>query len=197
MQHYLSFDDQDLINDLMNDKIGIVPTDTLYGLVGKALVAPTVERIYDVRQRAPEKPLIILIESFYDLNTFFTERNDAIDAFLHDVWPGKISVILNVRDERFGYLHRGTDTLAFRMPEHPELRNLIAEVGPLVAPSANPEGQTPATTIKEAQDYFTNQVDFYFDAGELRSEPSTLVRLDHNAKPTILREGAVTLANSN
>ena len=58
--------------------------------------------------------------------------------------------------------------------------DLLKETGPLVAPSANPEGEIPAKNIEEARKYFGNKVDFYIDEGKIISEPSTLVRIDED-----------------
>ena len=59
-----------IIELLKNNKIGVLPTDTIYGLVGSALSIKTVERIYKVRQRDPQKPMIILISDRQDLEKF-------------------------------------------------------------------------------------------------------------------------------
>ena len=61
---------QKIIKILKNSGIGVLPTDTIYGLVGRALDKKTVERIYKVRKRNPKKPLIILISSLSDLKLF-------------------------------------------------------------------------------------------------------------------------------
>ena len=89
--------------------------------------------------------------------------------------PGPTSVILPVPAEKFAYLHRGKNTLAFRVPKKESLRRLIREVGPLVAPSANPQGHPVARTISEARAYFGHHIDFYEDSGEVTASPSRLI----------------------
>ena len=109
--------------------------------------------------------------------------------FLKTVWPGPVSVILSCKDKKFNYLHRGKETLAFRLPKNKFLQNLIKQTGHLVAPSANPEGLAPATTITEAKKYFNNEVDFYLSAGQrLSGQPSTLIKLT-DGKIEVLRQG--------
>jgi L-threonylcarbamoyladenylate synthase len=76
----------------------------------------------------------------------------------------------------FYFLHRGNNTLAFRLPKKPDLIALLKKTGPLVAPSANPEGLIPATTIKAAKEYFGDQVDFYA-SGRVSKKPSKIVAL--------------------
>jgi L-threonylcarbamoyladenylate synthase len=69
---------------------------------------------------------------------------------------------------------------------------LLKKAGPLVAPSANPEGMEPAKTIKEAKEYFGERVDFYINGGKLLSPPSTLIEIK-NKKIFIKRKGAVKI----
>ena len=183
---------KNIIDILESGGIGVLPTDTIYGLVGQALKPETVERIYEVRQRRPDKPLIILIADSGDLDLFGVVLTAKQKDFCQKYWPGAISIILPCVDKKFDYLHRGTGSLAFRLPAVGELRDLIRQTGPLVAPSANPEGRSPALIIEEAQDYFADQVDFYCDASRQESEPSTLVSLVGD-QIRILRAGAVEI----
>ena len=109
---------------------------------------------------------------------------------LRKIWPGKVSVILEMKRyfKKFEYLHRGTKTLAFRLPKPKWLRNILKISGPLVAPSANWEGYEPAKTISEAKKYFGNKV-IYYDRGKIKGQPSTLIKLK-DGKIEILRKGA-------
>lgn len=129
---------------LKNGGIGILATETLYGLVGSALSKKAVERIYKLKKRTPSKPFIILISNLNDLNHFNIKINNSIKKFLQKIWPNPVSIILLCHDNKFEYLHRGTNTLAFRIPDKPDLLELLKQTGPLVAPSANPEGLSSA-----------------------------------------------------
>lgn len=179
------------INILKNGGIAVVPTDTIYGLVGQALKNKTVERIYKVRKRSPDKPFIILISSVSDLKKFGVKIDSKIKKILEKYWPGPVSVILDC-DKKLDYLHRGTNSLAFRLPNDDWLISILKKTGPLVAPSANLEGQNPALTIKQAKRYFSNNVDFYFDRGKIESEPSTLIKID-SGNIIVLRSGSVKI----
>jgi len=197
-----------VIKKIKDGKIGIIPTDTIYGLVGSARIEETVERLYHVRMRNPRKPFIVLISSVDELQNFDIVLNNKTRNFLNNVWPGKVSVILPCPDDKFEYLHRGTQKLAFRVPSHrtmgraspgngpgkKDLRELLYETGPIVAPSANPEGKSPAKTIEEARDYFGDDVDFYVDGGKLVVEPSTVVRIE-NGNIVIIRKGAARVSD--
>lgn len=166
--------------------MGVLPTDTLYGLVGSAFSPTAVEKIYRLKKRDPKKPLIVLISDWQDLEKFGAEISATDKKILEEHWPGPTSVILSVTGNNFEYLHRSTGTIAFRWPKNEKLQEILKVTGPLVAPSANPEGQPPATTIAEAKKYFGDQVSFYQDGGTLAGAPSTLIKLQ-NGKIEILR----------
>lgn len=178
-----------IIEILKNGGIGVMPTDTLYGIVGQAFSRDAVERIYVVRKRNPDKPLIILISSPEDLELFGISSKKGPGRVAQRFWPGRVSVIVPCDNAEFEYLHRGTKTLAFRLPEKKELVKLLKEAGPLVAPSANLEGEMPSLTIEEAKRYFGGTVDFYQDEGLIQSEPSTIIQITGH-KILIIREGA-------
>ena len=98
------------------------------------------------------------------------------------------SIILDCFDEDFAYLHRGTNSLAFRLPQEEGLINLLKTTGPLIAPSANIEGFLPAKNILEAKNYFGEQVDMYVDAGEIIANASRVLKIDPLGHVEILRE---------
>ncbi|HBQ50940.1 TPA: threonylcarbamoyl-AMP synthase [Candidatus Daviesbacteria bacterium] len=165
-----------IIKFLKEGKIGVMPTDTIYGIVGSALNPETVEKIYTLRKRSKNKPFIILISSINDLKKFDIKLSKEQEVFLQKIWPNPVSVVLH--------------NLAFRMPKNKKLLALLREVGPLVAPSANIEGEPPAQNIDEAKKYFGNRVDFYLDGGKIESSPSTLIKLASDGLYHILRQGA-------
>lgn len=173
---------------VLKDGIAVIPTDTLYGIVGSALNPQVVESIYQLRKRDKDKPMIILISSLDDLNLFIIKPDPKTKKILNSIWPNPVSVILPCTDQKFTYLHRGTDSLAFRIPNNEWLINLLQKTGPMVAPSANPEGQKPAETIEEAKQYFGDQVVVYFDQGKLSGDPSTLIKIN-DGDIEIIREG--------
>ena len=98
------------------------------------------------------------------------------------------SFILDCSDDNFKYLHRDTKTLAFRVPAQEALQDLLMKTGPLIAPSANPEGLLPAQTIAEAKKYFGDAVDLYLDAGSITSKASKIIKLQKDGSVTVLRE---------
>jgi L-threonylcarbamoyladenylate synthase len=178
---------ENLVKTLVNNGVVVMPTDTLYGVVGLALSKETVERIYDTRRRAPNKPCIILIGKIGELEKFSIKLSDEQKNKLGEFWPGPVSIVLDCKEERFSYLHRGTNTLAFRLPSNSDLQNLLKTTGPLVAPSANIEGMPVANNTKEAKDYFGDKVDLYIDGGEIIGKSSKVIKLNTDGSEIILR----------
>lgn len=182
---------QSVIRAITTDGVVVMPTDTIYGIVCSALDESLVNRIYDIRKRRPEKPCIILAGDIGELEKFSVNISPEQKQKLEEYWSknsSPVSVVLDCDDESFAYLHRGTKTLAFRIPANEGLRNLLLETGPLVAPSANPEGLPPAKNIEEARNYFGEAVDFYADGGEIEGKASRVIRLYKNSTTSILRE---------
>ena len=158
-------------DNLKRGKIAVIPTDTIYGIVCSALNKESVEKLYKIRKRNTEKPMIILIGSLDDLSIFNIKKSEIFDKY----WPGKVSIIIECND--FEYLHRGKKTLAFRLPDNKDLIKILKISGPIVAPSANIEGQPPAETIEKAKEYFGERVDIYVDKGIIKSKPSKIISL--------------------
>lgn len=172
--------------------VGVIPTDTIYGIVGSAFIPKTVKRIYNLRRRNLKKPMIILIGDLSQLSLFGIRLDYESKKRLNRLWPGKVSVILPCRSKRFFYLHRGKKTLAFRLPHLKSLRLFILKAGPIVAPSANIENEEPAATVKEAERYFDGELDFYIDQGRQDGASSTLVDFSKK-KAKVLRKGAAEI----
>lgn len=177
-----------LAQEIKDGAVGILPTDTIYGIVGSALSKEVVARIYKLRKRNGRKPFIVLISSLKDMRIFGVRMDRRTAVFLKRIWPGKVSVLLPVPLKKFFYIHRGSKQIAFRLPANLGLAKFLNKTGPLVAPSANWEGCPPAKNIREAVKYFGNQPDFYIDKGTLKSLPSTLIAV-RGGQVRIIRQG--------
>jgi len=153
-----------------------MPTDTIYGLVGQALKPKTVARIYKLKHRRSNKSFVILISNLADLKKFNFKPTVSVLKIINQVWPGPVSIIFNKK-------------LCCRLPASLWLRKLLKQTGPLIATSANHEGEPPAQMIAEAKKYFGpagSEIDFYLSGSPRGGKPSTLIKLK-NGKMIIVR----------
>ncbi len=176
---------------LKKGKIIVAKTDTLYGILADALNKEIVEKVYEIKGRRKDKPYIVLIPDISFLKLFDADISKEAKKLLQ--YRG-ITVIVPLRNpEKFQYLHKGKNEIAFRIPDNKELIKLMKKINtPLIAPSANLEGKPPPKNIQEAVDYFGDKIDLYVDSGEIENEkPSTIVKIE-NGEIKILREGNVS-----
>lgn len=170
------FDDE-LIAVLSRGGVAVIRTDTLYGLVASADNSLAVEKIYRLKHRDQAKSPIVLIADMSQL--YEAPTPDTLDT-LRLMWPGPYSIILP-SERAPAWLRRDNYSVAYRVPAVDELRALLLRTGPLIAPSANPEGLAPAMSIEEAVEYFGEAVDLYVDGGLVTdARPSTLLRFTGN-----------------
>lgn len=174
---------ENVVTVLKENGVAVVPTDTVYGIVTSPFIESSVERIYELKDRDSRKPLIILLPEPEAMKMFTIKTTWIERARAH--WPGPTTVVVPCESRRLRYLHRGTQSLAFRVPEDPLLEELLAQTGPLVAPSANPEGLPPAETVEEAEDYFGPSVDAYLDGGVRDGSPSKIIKLTEDGVQTL------------
>ncbi|MGC1177377.1 MAG: L-threonylcarbamoyladenylate synthase [Candidatus Saccharimonadales bacterium] len=174
---------------LKSGAVGVIPTDTVYGVVARAADEAAVERLYKLKKREA-KPGTIIAADLKQLEDLGLKHRylKAVEQF----WPGAVSVIIPCGQE-LEYLHQGAMSLAVRLPKDAALRKLLSQTGPLVTSSANQPGAPVAENIAQAKHYFGAQVDFYVDGGDLSGRaPSTILRIVDDAIE-VIREGAVRI----
>lgn len=177
---------------LTSGGVGVLPTDTVYGLVARAADPSAVARFYELKKRE-RKPGTIVAASVDQLVELGIKKRylTAVEQW----WPNPLSVVIPTGDD-LGYLHHGLDSLAVRIPKNEAFRRILEKTGPLVTTSANDPGQPTATTVAEAQACFEDRVDFYVDGGDLSDRPpSTVIRIVDDAIE-VLRQGAVAITET-
>ena len=188
-QLYTNILDPQLIKQLKAGGVGVMPTDTLYGLVAQAANQSATEALYKLKGRS-NKPGTLIAASIDQLVQLGIKRRylTAVEQF----WPNSISVVIPT-GSALDYIHQGKQTLAVRIPGDTKIHDLLEQTGPLITSSANTPGAEPATTIDEAREYFGDTVDFYVDGGSKRgAEASTIIRIVDDAVE-VLREGSVKI----
>ncbi len=188
MRVFTSITDPELITLIQKGAVGVLPTDTVYGLVCNAANPASVKRLYELKARINKPGTVIAgkVQQLIDLGL----RARYLKAVEH-FWPNSLSVIVPC-DPELQYLDSGKG-LAVRIPAHAIVHTLLLQTGALLTSSANQPGQPTATTLAEAQSYFGDSVDFYVDGGTIADHaPSTVVRVVDDVVE-VLRVGAVKL----
>ena len=185
-----SLDDPALPGMLNNGMIGIIPTDTIYGLVGAASNPDAIHRMYHIKERKRQPGTTIAANPGQLIKLGFPEAT--ITEVAH-YWPAALSVemsAINIPE----YLSTGQPVMAARVPDFDDLRSLLGKTGPLMTTSANKPDAPTATNIQAAIDYFGDEVDFYVDAGDRGDRPpSTIIGFETDGQIIIYRQGAVVV----
>lgn len=171
-------------------QIGVIPTDTLYGVVVSANNQETTKRLFDDVKKRENKTGTIIAASIDQLVELGMKRRylTAVEQF----WPGPISIVIPTGMD-LEYLHHGKQSLAVRIPAEKELLELLKETGPLLTSSANLAGKPEANSVDEARSYFGDKLDFYVDGGNISGRlPSTIIQINDDAVE-VLRTGAVKI----
>lgn len=165
----------EVVEILRRGGVGIIPTDTVYGLVGSLFSPQAIERIYELKGSDKLLPVgTVLINDPVQIEHVI-DAEELSRVARH--WASPVSVLLEV-DGRLAYIHQGHGVLAFRVPAIDELKSLVEQTGPLATSSANFTGRPPAETLAEALGYFRGGVDFYVDGGNLSSRgPLKVIRV--------------------
>ena len=171
------------------------PTDTFYGLGVNPYNRIAVDKIYEIKGRDPEKPLLLLIDSISKLENLVEEPSDACIKLMQTFWPGPLTLLFKPKPSSI-HENISADLIGIRQPGNPVTRNILSALDhPLTAPSANISGDNPATTAQQVQDIFGEKVELIIDAGECKGEkPSTVINATNNPA-RLIRAGEIDFKN--
>lgn len=164
----------------------VAPTDTIYGLLARADSQESFHNLYSIRKRDLKQSSIILVSSAKSIPGLDDHH---IEVYKRLNAERPTTIIHKVPDSLWPYLPKTNGTLAFRVVNNIELTKLIDQVGPLLAPSANYEGEPPASNIDEAVAYFGDQITIYVDGGEIKNVPaSKIIAINDGDEIEVIRD---------
>jgi len=167
-----------------------MPTETVYGLAADARNAAAVAKVFALKQRPLDHPLIVHLASAADVGLWAASVPETAHRFAKAAWPGPLTLVLSARDDVPRQITGGQDTVALRVPDHPLARALIEGAGgALVAPSANRFGQLSPSCAEHVLQGFGDTPPRVLDGGPCRvGIESTVVFVDE-AGWQVLRPG--------
>ncbi len=171
----------------------VFPARSMYGLAADSLNPDAVERIYEIKKRSADKPLLILIPADYDISELVKDVPENALIIMKKFWPGLITVILEAKDHLPQRLTAGTGKIGIRMPGNPVAAFLAQHAGcPITGTSANISDMESCIRISDLPESIIESVDLVLDAGTLAGGKGSTVIDATTENIQILREGNVT-----
>lgn len=188
-------DINEIVNQLRIGNVVALPTETVYGLAADATNDDAVCKVFDVKQRPKNHPLIMHVSSDWDLTTWVETIPKYTEALIKKFWPGPLTFVFKLKkDANISKLVTGSqDTIAIRCPSHPMALEILNKLGrPFVAPSANPFGRISPTNAAHVLHDFPTDTFFILDGGTCNvGIESTIISCLKNDSCSILRPGVI------
>tara|TARA_B100000029_G_scaffold108868_1_gene100287 strand:- start:400 stop:993 length:594 start_codon:yes stop_codon:yes gene_type:complete len=175
---------------LEKDGVIIFPTDTVYGIGCNPYSTKAIQRIYQIKKRDEAKPLPILGYSKDELNkiVFFDEKSSRlIDKF----WPGKLTLVLKLKDQKLKETMRLSDKVAVRVPNNKCVLSLLKECKLLIGTSANTSGTSSLIDSKDCNQQLSNY-DILIDYGRIQSDGESTIIEINNGELNVIRIGSIS-----
>lgn len=180
-------------------KGGVVamPTETVYGLAADASNPEAVKRIFEIKGRPADHPLIVHLADKSQLGHWTREIPEAARILAEHFWPGPLTLILPRSQHVSDIITGGQDTVGLRVPNHPVALELLRAMGPhggLAAPSANRYGRISPTTAQHVRDELGDSVDLILDGGPCQVGLESTIVSCVGDSVTVLRPGGIPVS---
>jgi len=182
------------IIDLINagEVVGL-PTETVYGLAASIFKPESIKKIFELKGRPCDNPLIVHISEVQEVNILVKNFDLNFKKIIESFWPGPLTIVTEKSDIIIKEISAGLNTVAVRMPDNDLIRAVIKKTGPLAAPSANISGTPSPTSALHVYNDFKGKIPAVLDGGKCKiGLESTVIYLKNNSIK-ILRPGKITL----
>ena len=171
------------------------PTDTFYGLGADISNEGAVRRIYSIKGRGYNKPILILISDRKELVSLISNKDLPTTAcsLMDSFWPGPLTIVFYATESLSVLLTASTGKIGIRLPDHEFCRKLIEKLeGPVTATSANVSGEPSLNNPNDVLNAMGDRIDVLVDGGITKGGLESTVVDVTGDKPVILREGAIS-----
>jgi L-threonylcarbamoyladenylate synthase len=178
---------------LFSDGIVAFPTETFYGLAVNALKEKAIGRLFSVKKRPSDRPVLILIPSLECLGRYVTQVPEIAIRLIDRFWPGGLTMLFQARSDVSSLLTAGSGKIGVRLSSHPIATGLAKIIdAPITGTSANISGYPPCTNAYEVRDHLKEEVDLILDGGDAKGGKGSTILDVTVVPPRILREGVIS-----
>ena len=184
----------DLAIRYLNDDLLIgLPTETVYGLAALASRPKAIAKIFQVKARPTNHPLILHLANYQQLEKWAQDVPSYVQVLCEKFWPGPLTVILQRTTKVCDEITGARETVAIRIPNNQVALTLLKKLDDgLVAPSANRFGKVSPTSAKHVVDDLGDDVSLVLDGGDCEIGVESTILDCTRSMPQILRSGAIT-----
>lgn len=177
---------------LNQGEVVALPTETVYGLAAALRFPEAIDRIFTLKNRPQDNPLIIHIAHLEQMNEFCPKLPPGFDKLANAFWPGPLTIVLPIDPETIpAHVRAGLSTAAFRIPSGTLAREVIEQVGPIVMPSANISGRPSSTQADHVENDFGLEFPV-LDGGQCICGLESTIVIFSDGKWQIIRQGALS-----
>ena len=181
-----------IVEEIENGNLVITPTDTIYGIMGDSLNEDVIKKVFQIKQRDYNKPLILLMSNYDMIREYTKNINELEEELIKEFMPGLVTIILNKNEKVSDIITANRDSVGIRIPDNKDLLEIIDRLNrPVISTSANISLEKDITKIDEIDDNIRNNVSYIYDGGIISNKSSTIVRFNGN-KLEILRDGELS-----
>jgi len=176
---------------LRSEDVVALPTETVYGLAADASSIIALKKVFDLKQRPADNPLIVHVAGISQAHTLAETGTNDFLLLANEFWPGPLTLVLPKKPGVLDIITAGLETVAIRMPDHPKTLAVIEKSGPVAAPSANRSGKPSPTRPEHVLDDFGDDLPVV-DGGTCSVGLESTVLDLSGSTPAILRPGKIT-----
>lgn len=182
---------------LLSGGIVAFPTESFYGLAVNIMDDNAIRRLYSIKERQENQPILILIPNRNSLGNYVEEIPEVALKIMDRFWPGGLTLIFRANDKISPLLTAGTGKIGIRLSGHDVATGLSRTVGyPITGTSANKSGQPACINAREVYDAIGKKLDLILDGGKTKGGKGSTI-LDVTVDPPLLiREGVVRIDKS-
>ena len=168
-----------------------IPTETSYGLAVRPTETEALRRLFEIKGRPSDKPILVLIGNHGQLDQLVARIPPAAAVLMKQLWPGPLTIVFPAAADLPPLLTAGTGTVGIRLSPLPYLRRLLSETGPVTGTSANRSSEPSLNSAADVEQSLGSAVDMILDGGPTTGGPASTI-VDACDRPRLLRAGALS-----